>query len=774
MKKHKTKIKYGVLITVFIAIFLHFFFNNRFYVPSELTIQSSATESTTAKLYWDSGSGFNERESYAFVPYEIKKFEKKLHDIEITRLTDVNPESDASEVWIDSIILDGMNSIDLKNAVVPGESHINDSGKLVLDKPDVTIKISETFEKLDIVFFHHQWAGKALISIDGKKYTEDLYSANTVSKQVSYDNGALPGTVENKFALPQLDITALKWVFANESVTVDDVTLVSGNGTVAMPIPESSINGTTIFMDSVNLNTASFHAYLMIVQLLTAAVITVALFYLWSYLERVRKSNLKNTLAYIFIGERRWFFWVLFVLSTAVFSLWLLGQWPGVMTVDSYHFTWREIKTLQFENVTPWIYNLYVLALTQLYDSPVVVGMFQILITSLLGSLILYFCYKKEANKWIVFACAVLFITSIPVGVYNITMWKDIPFSTLMLFWGFIIFYFYYKKRYEGTQVNLNVFQLGMFAILFFLVCTLRQNGLVLVVAIPAILFFFKLFTRKNFWQFSVASCIIFLIYYIVTPMIAINTVGEVSSFFSKTYKVSPLSAIYTSKHYYSPTAGDDKLLINRWMTDEELRQYYTPVMQADTVSYMMGKWSAMSPDDQSRLASLYITRSLQNPHIFLADRLSMTLGTMGLSSNVFITTNALRDAEVDKSAWRPIEAYHLTNSTKSKWLEKIENKIIQTSTWYTGDFPIPFLIFNTLPAFLILAVVLCFFRKIPGAALYSTLFLYNMPFLFVALSTAEWRYFYFILLAVYFVFPIISMEYRSNKKLQQPSLTSA
>jgi hypothetical protein len=734
-----------------------------------MTIHTQASETAKAKLYWDTGEGFNERESVAFVPYVIKKFDNKLHKIEITRLPETNPKSLASEVWIENIFLDG-NAIDLNSAVFQGKSIINDSRKLAILEPGATIQIEAKFEKIDIDFFCHQWAGKVQVSVDGKTYTEDLFSANTIAKKVSFDDGALSGIVENKFALPQLNVKALKMVFSNNKVTVDDISVTSGNGTVNFSLPEPSNDGTTIFMDSVELKTKKFHIFLFLVQIFTAALITTALFWFWAYLRKIRQENFQKTLSYLFFREHRWFFWVLFTASTLVFFLWLLGQWPGIMTVDSYHYTWREIKTFQFQNVTPWVYNLYVLVLTQLYDSPIIVGLFQIIATSLLGSMILYYCYKKGARKWIVIVSAGLFATSIPIGIYNITIWKDIPFNTIILFWGFFIFRLYYKRKYENTQVSFSVAQLIMLSILLFLVCTLRHNGIVFVVAIPVLLFIFKLIPRKNFWHFAAASCILFLLNWIVTPMIAINTSREVSNFFSNTYKVAPLAAIYTSPDYFSPTKEEDQAFIHKWLSSDELKKNYTPVPQADKINYMISKWSELNQEEQARLKRLYFVRSLQNPHIFLADRIAMMLGTMGLSSNVFITTNALRDADTDKSSWRPIEAYKFTSASKVKWLEGIEKKIIGASTWYKGELPLPFFIFNTLLSFLVLVAVMCFFKIIPGSALYCLVFLYSMPFLFIALSTAEWRYLYFLLLGAHFVFPIISMENQTRKSLSTKS----
>ena len=41
-----------------------------------------------------------------------------------------------------------------------------------------------------------------------------------------------------------------------------------------------------------------------------------------------------------------------------------------------------------------------------------------------------------------------LFITSIPVGVYTITLWKDIPFALLVVFWAF----WFVKLRFEKKE----------------------------------------------------------------------------------------------------------------------------------------------------------------------------------------------------------------------------------------------------------------------------------------------------------------------------------
>ena len=44
-----------------------------------------------------------------------------------------------------------------------------------------------------------------------------------------------------------------------------------------------------------------------------------------------------------------------------------------------------------------------------------------------------------------------LFITSIPIGLYTITLWKDIPFALLVVFWAFWFVKLVSRSKREGS-----------------------------------------------------------------------------------------------------------------------------------------------------------------------------------------------------------------------------------------------------------------------------------------------------------------------------------
>lgn len=762
------------MATLFLALLAFFFSTNAYYPPAKIIVKSSGRQLSEARFYWDTGAGFNERESEKFIPYYEKYFENKSHHVGITRLTDSDPRSKGSEVWVDSILIDGVRLYDLKNITIPGKAGMNANKKLAIEKR-TTVDFDITFRKLEIVFYTHPWAGRAWVVVDGQGYLLDLYSPQAKAERFLFVRGALPQSVEHEFPLPQTKVYRFKFESSSQDTTIEEVRVITKRGTFLIPLSRS---GNTVYATATYHNRA-FHIGLFIFQMLEALLICVILNELWLFIKKKRNKNVAIWKV-LFINNQRYVFWLMFFITFFVYSLWLLGQWPGVMSVDSYHFTWREIKTLEFKNVTPWVYNLYVLGLTQFHDSPLTVSVFQICMMSFLGSMIFYFCYQHGARKWIVFLSWLLFTFSVPIGIYNITMWKDIPFNAVMLFWGFLIYYLYYFKRYQGKMLEMSFLQMLFLALALILLATLRHNGIIFLFAVPAILFVTKLMTPKNLLQFLGVTFSFFLLVLVVDQAVIPRSDRlHGKEFFSKTYKVGPLAAIYLSKEFQSPDYAEDRKLIDKWLTQDELRKAYSPVSQADQIGFMVTRWLALPEADQQRMNELFLARSLENPGIYLADRAKMFWGTLGFAPNVFVTSNELRNS-LDRTPWRPLEAYRFTLDPKGEWLHNIQSALLQpTIAWsfilritsigkemaIGGEVPLSRIFFNSLLSMMLLVLVLIFFRRYPASALYSFFFLYNVPFLFIVLSTCEWRYLYFLLLSSYFICSLVSVEAHARRK---------
>jgi hypothetical protein len=232
-------------------------------------------------------------------------------------------------------------------------------------------------------------------------------------------------------------------------------------------------------------------------------------------------------------------------------------------------------------------------------------------------------------------------------------------------------------------------------------------------------------------------------------------------------YKVEPMAGIYSAKIYYSPNPEKDKLYVNKWQSEKELKENYIPDGQAYPIGNMVSKWVSMTPEEQDYLNSLYYKRIIQNFHLFAADRVTMFLGAMGFSSNVFVSTNELYNSS-DKSSWRPIESYRFTIDPKLETLNIIQKFVLTAAKSFVWEIPPSMVVFNTFPFMVVFLIVVFLNRWFPGSTLYSSIFLYNLPFLFMVMATCEWRYLYFLLLAAYFIFPLMSMEQRARRESEQ------
>jgi hypothetical protein len=82
------------------------------------------------------------------------------------------------------------------------------------------------------------------------------------------------------------------------------------------------------------------------------------------------------------------------------------------------------------------------------------------------------------------FALAVL---SLPVGLYNVALWKDIPFAVLIVMWGWIVVEVYLGKSQPSQPLSLEV-KFALLLLLFALAFT-RHNGLIYLFIVPLALF---------------------------------------------------------------------------------------------------------------------------------------------------------------------------------------------------------------------------------------------------------------------------------------------
>ncbi|MCP4349670.1 MAG: hypothetical protein GY795_29675 [Desulfobacterales bacterium] len=579
-----------------------------------------------------------------------------------------------------------------------------------------------------------------------------------------------------KLTLPQLHIKGIKLQADNpaQNFRIELLKIVSENKEILLPINKDKLNHPVEFSD-LDLGTSKFHPVLFFVQLFSAFLFGW-LFYEASLLyEKFSGQTFSSKIKDLFFHEKRPVFWSMFLLSSGVYSLWLMGQWPGYMTIDSFS-TWLQAKTLVFGGLHPIVYSIYTLALMQIADSPATVAVFQILAASALGSYIFYFCVKKGVPFILVFLFFSAFTLSVPNNVYNITLWKDIPFSMLVIFWGFYIFYLGFEKKH-GNPLEFSLKKLIVLSSLLVLTSTIRHNGIIYLAFIPLLLLALRLMPLKTWAYFILSAFILFVAVKTTTTFLDKSRPGEAKKFFTFSCGLNPIAAILSKDWYLSEDHNKDREIIEKLVKIEDLKKSYNPrtALSACSTVYMpiseeneekrlklyysfSTQKNPLSKEDSDKIQAMYYRIALANLPVFLADRTLMFFSALGPNA-IMLHGNSLEYRSVIENVYKNPGLRKLAYSPKSGFLEKIIKKVIGSAHTYNGLTGQRFIMWNAYLPFILFLTVLFLYKWVPLSALYSCVIMLQVPFLFILLPESDFRYTYFIYSGGFFIIPLVWAE---------------
>ena len=592
----------------------------------------------------------------------------------------------------------------------------------------------------------------------------------------------LKGKNTQSVRLPQQRIKGIKIASENsdQNFQISSLKIVYNDKEIVLPVNRDKLN--YFFEYPVpDLQTNRFHPVLFLVQLFMSLLSGWLFYEILRWYETLGGETFLSKMRDCFFHSKQWFFWIMFLLSGGVFTLWLIGQWPGYMTIDSFA-TWLQIKTLALGSLHPIVYSIYKLALIQFADTPATIAIFQILMTAGLGSYILYFSFKNRVPLIIIFLFFVAFTLSIPINIYNITLWKDVPFSLLVVFWGFYLFYVGFEKK-QGRLVIFNVKKLIVLSCILVLTCTMRHNGLIYVVFIPLMLFAARLMPLKKLAYFILTTLFLLTAVKGTAHLIDRSDPEDRKNFFSLTWELNPIAAILSQDWYLSKNHEDDKDTIEKLIKIESLEKKYNPRTALTICSDIYAPISEENEDKRlnmyylfpslkkplsdkelEKIHNLYYQLILANGSIFLSDRVLMFFSALGPNA-IALHASLLEHRHLIKNIYKNPEWYRLAYAPKSGYIEKIIKKIITKAYAYNGFTKGRFIVWNAYIPFIFLLCVLMLYKWVPLSALYSFVIMIQVPFLFILLPESDFRYIYFIYLGGFFIIPLVLTEIVGSRK---------
>lgn len=269
-----------------------------------------------------------------------------------------------------------------------------------------------------------------------------------------------------------------------------------------------------------------------------------------------------------------------FIIIISIWSIYLLGFFPGIMTADSIDQLGQIINANISTNHHPVFHTLFMLIPfkigTCITGNPNIgiafISITQMIIMALIFSYTIGYLNKLKINNKIIILLILYYSLSPIFGFYSITLWKDIIFGGCILLFSITL----YK-----TKININNLTLKNYIelLIISLLCMLfRNNGLyVMIVIIPLIL----LLTRKI--KICIPLVISITIYLIITGPI-FNMFG-ISKSSSKEYLAMPLQQIGRMAYKDLEFNKEEKEYFKNLIPVDVMKENYNP-MNVDTIKF--------------------------------------------------------------------------------------------------------------------------------------------------------------------------------------------
>lgn len=467
------------------------YFSSPWYPATTLLASGTTTDiETTLHIWFDSGRGLNgyEREKFNFQPLPAYRGEDGL-PLVITRTGTRNGASIGKKVVLRSIHVDG-RPLDIAGRSLPKGIEEQD-GRLVFTKDGSSLQLTiRPQASLRLEFPKFNEAGEVDVRFGQQTSRLDLYSPNNETQWGGRHAAIMQswfvteqGTFSISMSLPRYQINALR-VAPSDSFSLASTVMKTEDGQ-EFSLSGGEYKGSYIFtlrgIDEQRQRL--FHPDRFLFQLICAALSTLLLTLLFRFARRF------NGVKDIFINERRYLFWLMLAGASTVFAFWHLAFWPGVTSNDSLEI-WRAAQIPgTYLGDHPPLNVIFYIFLSLFWNHVAVVPLFQNLCTALLTAYILFSLFRRGLPLGWLAVCYLIVIASIPVGLYTIVLWKDVPYALISVLLGFELARLYDDKRSGRLPVTWRKWL--YLSCLTVVLIGFRHNGILYLLIVPTILLLF-------------------------------------------------------------------------------------------------------------------------------------------------------------------------------------------------------------------------------------------------------------------------------------------
>jgi hypothetical protein len=307
---------------------------------------------------------------------------------------------------------------------------------------------------------------------------------------------------------------------------------------------------------------------------------------------------------------------LLFLFCLAIQMLWLAAFFPGAMTGDSISMWKQSAVGFGYYNLQPYFYTALLYHLREIWNSPALVAILQIVVSAALASGFSVFLLRKQANKWLVVGGYLAFVFSIPVMITNTIIHRDASYAALVLLLSIIFVTLFFHEKDETSTTKL-VF-LGL---LLALIASMRYDGAIYLLFAPFLLYIFKLLNKKSILIVFLAGLIGYFV--VQVPLGSILQIKE--NRFLQVYDLETefIGQIY---HDHPETFSTNDIALMTKLTPLKAWQNFDPTDDFTYwEKYKIGNF--YSKDFREEWDRMFLKKFWANPVSIIKDRYYMTLG---------------------------------------------------------------------------------------------------------------------------------------------------
>lgn len=185
---------------------------------------------------------------------------------------------------------------------------------------------------------------------------------------------------------------------------------------------------------------------------------------------------------------------IIFLIPLLMYGFYWVILYPGVLSYDSYNQL-QQIEAMSFSSSHPFFHTFIEMILMRIWNTPAIVGLFQILFFCVLWTNICK--YNRTQKNKNLFCYQILFTILIcfnPLNkIISITLWKDVLYSYIILWLAFEI------QKLIDKKFKINIKEVLKISLILVLIPSLRHNGYIITLFMSIILFIlFIIYDKKS------------------------------------------------------------------------------------------------------------------------------------------------------------------------------------------------------------------------------------------------------------------------------------